>query len=166
MGTHGKGKTGQKLFGSVTYSVIASISIPTMVIPEEASYRNPGTVALGCDFRLIEDFAIFDRLLDFLRQFKSELHLVHVAGNIGDVGVEESYEAQKLKDFFSEIGHYIHELSEQRVETGLQQFIERNQIDILALVPRKHSLLHSFLGHSVTKTMTMESAIPILALPC
>jgi len=165
MGTHGKSGAGQKLFGSITNSVIGSIGVPLLAIPSHVQYRRPSRIALGCDFRLIDDYSILDSLLILLKRFSAELHLVHVSENLGDIELTEGWEAQKLRDYFTDVGHYIHELSGESIEEALLSFTEKNQIEVLALIPRKHSLLERLISHSVTKRMALKATIPILALP-
>ena len=165
MGTHGQAGFGEKLLGSITASVIKQSQIPLIAIPDNVDYYHIDKIALGCDYNPIEDLSILDGLMDFIRVFNSELHILHVSEKVGDIDLNEAYEARKIDQYFYGIDHYFHELADKSTEDGIDSFIEKNEIKALALIPRKHTLFEKLFKHSVTRRMTLQSKVPILVFP-
>mgnify|MGYP001813487557 CR=1 FL=1 len=165
MGTHGHAGLGEKLLGSITASVIKHSNIPVMAIPDNVDYYFIDKIALGCDYHPIEDLSILDGLMDFIRVFDAELHILHVSEKIGDIDLNEAYEARKIDQYFYGVDHYFHEVADAKVEDGIDNFISKNSIKALALMPRQHNVFEKLFKHSVTRRMALQSKVPILVFP-
>ncbi|HEY5370106.1 MAG TPA: hypothetical protein VIJ75_14080 [Hanamia sp.] len=65
---------------------------------------------------------------------------------------------------FSKQQHQFHTITDNKVEEGINKFIEQNQTDALAMVAHKHSLFERMFGKVHTKAMSYQTKIPLLVL--
>jgi hypothetical protein len=65
---------------------------------------------------------------------------------------------------FSNLHHQFHTINERNVEEGINQFIEKNPTDILAMVAHRHNLFERMFGKVHTKEMSYQTKIPLLVL--
>ena len=55
-------------------------------------------------------------------------------------------------------------IDDLNIEKALAEFIERNQIDILAMRIKKRSFIQELFTYSMTKKMTNHLEVPVLGL--
>jgi nucleotide-binding universal stress UspA family protein len=58
----------------------------------------------------------------------------------------------------------FHFIEHENVQDAMNDFIEQNQMDMLIMIPKRHSFFESLFRKSQTKEMLYQSHIPILAL--
>jgi nucleotide-binding universal stress UspA family protein len=52
----------------------------------------------------------------------------------------------------------------RNVESGIDEFAEKNKIDLLVVLPRKKGLFESLFGKSESKSLIFHTKVPLLAL--
>jgi len=162
MGMQGAGnKIGQWL-GSTTFDVIDEASCPVLVIPSEYKFLKPKKLLFATDYIDTEHAKGLDILYWFSEYFDSEIHLLNIGEEENDFTPEQSQGAKELHDFFEDTPHAFHFSQAEDVEQGLNEFMETNQIDLLALMPKKHKVLEKLFQGSLTKIMAHHSKIPLL----
>ena len=65
---------------------------------------------------------------------------------------------------FDTIPHHFHFIENESVQDAINDFIDANEMDMLIMLPKKHSFFASLFKKSQTKEMLYQSHIPILAL--
>lgn len=165
MGTKGVHGLFKELAGSNTYDIIKGCKVPVVVVPANYEYKEPKKIGFASDFRQIDHLLSLDALLDMVYAFNAELHVFHVLVQ-GEKELDEEYfNMKELDDYFSGVKHKFYEIKGNDTWAGIEDFVKSNQIDMLGITPRKHSLF-SELGHSpTTKTVTHHTKLPILTLP-
>lgn len=163
MGTHGsKGMIGNFL-GSITSSVIQETDCPVLAIPECSKFSKIGKIAFASDFHETDDWSALNPLLDMVRLYEAELLIVNVKHKVSDTGEGEAFEARNLDYFFEGITHSFHTWTSDNVEQGLNDFVEKMGVDMLALMPRKHNIFEMIFKGSITKKLALHTTIPLLA---
>jgi len=69
-----------------------------------------------------------------------------------------------LNLMFDTIEHKFHFIENESVQEAINDFIDHNDMDLLIMLPKKHSFFESLFRRSQTKEMLYHSHIPILAL--
>lgn len=157
MGTRSKRPTIEKILGGVTTHTMMHATCPVLAVPEEARYRDIQSIVYATDFQPSDQHAV-NRLMDFAGALGADVHFVHVdtkakAGNIENYIVVEDHPF-KFTDFFVIGGH--------SVVQGLDGFIERKGVDLLALFIPQRRLWERLFHTSITKKMTFQVKLPVL----
>jgi len=164
MGTHGSGKALDKVWGTNTANVIQNASCPVLAIPAGATYEGINSIAYATDFDT-DDIELLYQLTLIAVATKSQVHCVHI--NLADGPIEDKKEAVFLKSFdenFSTLPVTYSAWSATEVEEGLETFCRVNQISILAMLTHKKNIWKKVFGaKSMTKNMTMQTDLPLLA---
>lgn len=154
----------RRIFGSTVTALIGKIAVPLLVIPEEASFKVPGSIALATDSDIAAgaNSHIADALCEIGKQFRSKLYIVRVVNNVPENGFQRPEALHnKVESLWPE---YVYPYGID-VSRSLQQFVEKKNIDILAMIPHQHPFFERLFLSSQTKVMAFATHIPLLVLP-
>lgn len=167
MGTKGASGLKEIFIGSNAAAVLEKASCPVIVIPEKAKFKNIDKIVFATDFGE-SDFDFIASLTEMAKLFKSEIMIVHVS----QVRPEKADEKDLLQWYRKELKKKVnveykkisfHILVGGNVDYELEDFIEKNKVDLLALSMRKRNIFSKLFEPSLTKKMAYHSHIPLLA---
>jgi len=164
MGTHGSGKALDKVWGTNTANVIQKATCPVLAIPVGASYEGIKSIAYATDFDKGDTELLYQLTLIAIA-IKAQVHCVHInqADGVYEDKKETAFRASFEKNF-SDLPVTYSVWSANEVEDGLDTFCRINKISILAMLTHKKNLWEKvFGGKSITKNMTMQTKLPLLA---
>ena len=72
---------------------------------------------------------------------------------------------EKLRGKYRGLVINAEHLSGRNFEDSINDYIDRNNIDLLAMTTHKRTLLGNIFNRSLTRKMSYHSKIPILAIP-
>jgi nucleotide-binding universal stress UspA family protein len=162
MGTKGASGVDEVILGTNAHRVIKAELGPVLVIPEDSKYEDIKNIALSSDYKGI----VADLLapVKTIRQaYSSDIHLIHVSAE-PMLDKEKAEEAKNLELHLKGIPHQYHFLVNKNVEAGLDEFAEKNKIDLLVVLPRKKGLFETLFGKSESKSLIFHTKVPLLAL--
>lgn len=163
MGMKGKGKS-NSVFGSTTHDMIQRSTYPIFVIPEEAAFKTINNITFASDFDTGIEMDRYTVLLSLATKFNSQINILNVQRHASSMKQDDVIGKMQTSVAFSKHKHAFHFINERRVEEGINNFIENNLTDILAMVAHKHSLFERLFGKVHTKSMSYQSRIPLLVL--
>ena len=166
MGTHGAKGLDEILIGSNTYSVMKESKTPVLAIPESARISDMKRIAFAGDYKSIEDKNVLQTLIQLTKAFNAEIDIVHIDHD-EDHGLsdQEINEAKKFEQYFKHVRHTYHFIHTGDVEAGLENYAQNNNIDLIALIPRKHKFLDNLSQNKrISKKLAFHSKVPLLAL--
>lgn len=165
MGTHGARGLDEILIGSNTYSVMKEAPIPVLAIPESAQISDIKRIAFAGDYKSIDDKEVLQTLIQLTQAFNAEIDIVHIdPDDQAGLSDEEINEAKKFEQYFKRVRHTYHFIHTQDVETGLENYAQNHDIDLIALIPRKHKFLENLSQKRISKKLAFHSKVPLLAL--
>jgi nucleotide-binding universal stress UspA family protein len=167
MGTKGASGLKEVFIGSNAASVLEKAPCPVLVIPENAKFKNLDKIVFATDFN-DSDFYSIEALAEIAALFNSEIMIVHVS-QVAPTGDYESdlllwYKGElkkKVNIDYKNISFY--NLVGGNVDYELEDFIEKNKVDLLALSMRKRNTFSKLFERSLTKKMVYHSHTPLLA---
>jgi nucleotide-binding universal stress UspA family protein len=165
MGSQGSGVIERFMFGSIASSAITSLPSPLIIVPPNAKFDTIKKIGLACDLKKVTKTFPLDQIKLLLQDFKAELYVIHV-----NLDKEESYdieimeETEDLQKMLQELNPSYHFLNNTGVNEGLIQFAERNDLDMLIVVPKKHSIIGNIFHRSHSKQVALHSQVPIMAV--
>jgi nucleotide-binding universal stress UspA family protein len=147
-----------------TGSVLENVSCPVLVIPKEMRVKSPHKIAFASNFDMY-DVQHMELLLQWFKPFNASLQIVHV-------GDPEYREFNEFEDFIIHARHSLNPnrvecayLDHQDVEKGIQQYIEKNQIDLICFSIRKHTFFQQVFNKSLSKSMANHTRTPLITFP-
>jgi len=171
MGTQGASGLKKVFMGSITASVIGNATVPVLAIPRMYKWRQPANILLAINgFETNPE--IVNPILKIVDLFHAHLHVIvftdsdtaDAADYINNVTKLKDYQ-KELKKKYKEIKVSSAHLKGSEFEDTLQQYINGNSIDMVAMITRKRSFLEKIFNRSVTKKMAYRTQIPLLAVP-
>lgn len=166
-GMKGSGKGIRKVLGSTVTALMRKTTIPLMVVPEEAHYKRLDTIALAneSDAEPDTDPHLLDSLREIGERFQSKLYLVRVAKNKFREMYEVFNRPFKLTRMVRTLDPVYESMEGKDIPQALNAFIDFYDINMLAMLPHKHSLLERLFTRSATQSMIFDIHIPLLILP-
>lgn len=161
------GKDVRHFFGSTVTALVKKLKVPMIIVPEETTYSPVSTISLATeeDISPDADRHMLDALRELGERFQSKLYLVRVAKN----KIAEEYEMLnrpfQMNRMLRTLDPSYKLIENKDVTTALNAFNTANRVDMLALLPHKHSLLESWFVKSTTRAMILETPIPLIILP-
>jgi len=171
MGTLGISGIKEAIFGSKTAAVISNTTVPVLAIPLEYDWSPPSKFLLAINhFDEVSD--ILYPVFDLAKTFKAEVRLTVftdedniVSSNYLTDAREIKFAEDKLRKKYSNLVINAGHLTGRHFEESINEFIESNQIDLLAMMTHKRSFIGSIFNRSITRKMSYHSKVPILAIP-
>ncbi|MEL7002271.1 MAG: universal stress protein [Bacteroidota bacterium] len=163
MGTKGASGIEEVIIGTNAYAIIKEVNVPVIAVPDHIEPSNITKIALACDYKFMNENTLSSLTL-IARLFGSEVHLFHVSED-RTITPEELEQAKKFERYFKNIRHKYDLVVNKDVEKGVEEYIQKNDIDLLALVPRKHNLFDRIFRGGESKSIIFHAKVPILALP-
>ena len=166
MGTRGMGKSAVNYLGSVTKKVIEKASIPVLLIPDKSIFTGMqlmSRVLYATNFE-DSDFKSLRKLMTLVRPFNMIIHVAHISGK-GAEQVDQARMANLKRHLEEEYeGHrFICDvIPHEAVIEGLQDYIERKEIDLLALTTHKRGVFERLFNPSIARKMIFHSYVPLL----
>lgn len=171
MGTLGASGIKKVFFGSNTSSVIGSSKIPVLVIPPGYEWKKPESF-LFTTHHFEKDL----KILDFIFEI-SNLYMARV--NAAVFTNEEKDTAETLVKHINQIPEYEKFIKQNYEEAtfttqhifgkdfieSLQNYITKNNVDILVMVTHKRDFLERIFNPGITRKMSYQTKIPLLAIP-
>ncbi len=164
MGTQGASGLSAALVGSQTQKVARSVSCPLIAIPEQCQYHDPERILLASDNRGLSRASVLDPLKEILRTFHSQVLILNVLEEGQLPSTEQAAEGIRLDRYLEGYPHTYHFAEAPDVESGIQSFVEGNEVDMIVIVNREHDLLDRLLHKSVTRKMVHHTHLPLLVL--
>jgi len=152
MGTKGSHNAFEKMMGSVTTQVMMHATCPVLAIPENAVYQPIRKAAYATDFHL-KDPEMVLQLLDICNALGATVDYVHINKDADT----PSPEVTDIVGFAR-----VNYINNPAVEAGLYDYIEANEIDLLALFMPRRGLWERLFHSSFTKKMALHTHLPLL----
>lgn len=162
MGTKGAHGIDEVILGTNAHRMIKEQLAPVLVIPEKAEFKGIENIALSSDYK-----GIMAELLNPLKiirnVFGAKVHVVHVSEKT-ILEKDKAAEAKNLELYLRDLPHQYHFMVDKDIETGIELFAEKQNIDLLVVLPRKKGLFEKLFGISESKSLIFHTKLPLLAL--
>lgn len=163
MGMKGKGKS-NSVFGSNTTSVMRKSSIPVLVIPEKVEFKNIEAVTLASDFDAETELSDYSLLRKIAFKNDAFIQILNVRKKGSELSEDEEEAKLNTALALENLKHKFYMIKDDKVDEGIEDFLEDHPSDILVMVARKRSLFERLFRGSHTRKMSYETEIPLLVL--
>ena len=166
MGTRGNELEGLRSYGSVTSHLIQKAKIPILAVPKDYDgfdFKTPKRVLYATNFDQT-DFSALRRLVSFVKPFGAKIYCVHAA--MEEAQKMDEIQMRNIRSYlFDTMDAYNIEcglLETMDIQQGLEDFIEEQNVDVLAVTTQKRNFFTSLLKPSMTRKFLFHGHIPLL----
>lgn len=163
MGTHGTSGITELILGSNTASVIEETTIPVLAIPGNAVYKGINNIVYAYD-DIKSGIPSFQRLIEFAKIYDSEITLLHIIETGKDTSDLNKKEFDRIRHSSDYDKIRLELVNEENIIEGINDYVNSNNVDVLAMAIRKRTLIDKIFSRSLTKKMAYHTKIPLLAL--
>ncbi len=165
MGAHGASAMERVLFGSNTLQAIGNLSWPLIIVPQGASFKYIRKIGLACDLQKVPESVHANEIKKLVKEFHAQLHVLHVnTGKDKMINDERIEGTEWLLEMLEEVKPQFHFINKENIEEAVNEFAEKNNLDMLIIIPKKHGLLEGLFHKSHTKKMTMHTHVPVMSI--
>jgi nucleotide-binding universal stress UspA family protein len=163
MGSQGSTAAERFLFGGHTVYAMKHLMWPLITVPPQAIFSSVKKIGLACDFDNVVNTIPIDDVKMLVNDFNAELHILNT-------GKQEVFNANAvfgpgiLEEMIAPLKPNYHFINNENTDEGIMDFAEKNYIDLLLVLPKRHGLLDKLLHKSHTSQLVLHSHVPVMAL--
>lgn len=165
MGAESAGFFEKILSGAKTLSAVKHLSWPLVIIPPGAKFERIRKIGLACDFRKVVETMPAKEIESLVQKFNAKLHILHVSeegqGSFDQETIEESGWVQEILGKLKPKYHFI---KSANIEKSINEFAEKNGIDFLIVLPKRHNLFSRLFQPSHSKRLVLHAYVPVMAV--
>jgi len=165
MGTKGASGVERILFGSNTLTAIRHLTWPVICVPPGKTFGDGiKKIGFACDFKDVVKTTPTHYIVDFVKEFNAELDVLNVDYHNKHFKPETPEESALLHTMLEEAKPIYHFIEHADIEDGINEFAEKNNIDLIITIPKKHRLLEGVFKASSTKQLVYQSHVPVMCV--
>lgn len=166
MGTKGVSNAIDIFMGSNTVDVLKKIkNCPILVIPNDYEFVELKQLLFPTDFNRLYSTIELEAITGISKLYDSEIKILHIHVE-KKLSTNQELNKKILADYLKNYPHRFYwEADYTDKSTAITTFMEENNIDVLAMVSYKHSLLESILNEPVIKIIAFNPTVPLLIIP-
>lgn len=164
MGTHGVTSMQDRVFGTVTAAVIEQATCPVLAIPAQCQWQEVRHIAYATNFEE-KDLSVPKQLTEIARLFQARVSCVHINHEAADgwARLQQFFREELFRLEIDPDQMELFLIKNPEVIEGLNNFIQENEVELLAMLTHKRSFLERILQKSMTKEMFHVARVPLLA---
>lgn len=163
MGMKGKGKS-KSVFGSTTIMVMRKSSVPVLIIPEKAEFKDIYVITLASDFGAETELSNYSLLKKIALKNNAFIQILNVRKKDAEFSPGEVSKKINTAFVFEDLKHKFYTIKDDEVDEGIEDFLKDHPSDLLAMMARKRNLFERIFKASHTRKMSYETEIPLLVL--
>lgn len=165
MGTKGASGLEKVLFGSTTLSTIRHLTWPVISIPPGKQFgKGIKKIGFACDFREVVATTPTETIKTIVKEFDAELHVLNVDYHNRHFKPDTPEQSVLLHTMLEDIKPVYDFIENKDIEDGIKDFAEKNNLDLIITIPKKHKFLEGVFKHSSSKELVFQSHIPVLCI--
>ncbi len=166
MGIQGAGYLEEKVLGSVSTALMNNSHCPVLIINKNVIFKKFKKIVFAFDYTEIKNKQTFHLVKEFATLFKSHIYILNVVKQQLEAvsSVTKAVEGMKLGHQLENIDHSFYYEESNDILSAITQFVNEHTIDLVVMIPRKHTALHAIFNEPQTKRMAFHTKIPLLCL--
>ncbi len=152
-------------------SILAEIeSIKTLKKVKDAYIGVDGNVVIlteelfACDYEEISESKALRQLIRFIELFNARLMIFNVVDPAKKTTFAKAVAGVKLETVFENIDHSLYFPENDDLVYAINDFVDKHNIDVLVMIPKKHNLFANLFQQRSTKKMAFHTHVPLLTI--
>lgn len=157
----------QDLLGNTTTSVIKSLNIPILAVPQNARFQNAKKILYACDTLSLSSIRRFTWIREVISNLGSEIEFFSVDEKLDEIREEQGKVLlnSSIGNNFEDVKYIYKNVRSNAVIDEIKKEIKNFEADILVMVPQKYGFWDSLIHRSKTRIMAAGLDIPLLSIP-
>lgn len=172
MGTMGtSGGAGEKIWGTKTASITGSSNVPVIAVPYSYNWSEPTEILFATN-HFERNAELLKPLFSIADTFKSQVHVAVFTNEETSTGSDFVDNSRGLSDYeyflqqaFPGKNLLMVHLSGKKLEETLQEYIDKNDIGMVAMISTQRGFWSRLTHPSATRSMAYHTNIPLLVIP-
>ena len=164
MGTKGAGGLERLFLGSNTLTAIRHLTYPVIVVPPGAVFNGIKKIGFACDLNEVVETTPSDKIHEVCTMFNARLLVLNVDYKNKHFLPETPEESLLLHTLLEDLDPVYQYIEHEDVVDGINEFAEKQTLDLVITIPKKHKLLSGLFQKSHTRELVFESHIPIMCI--
>ena len=148
---------------STLIDAFRTLKCPVMAVPAETTFTKIRKIGFAYDNKYPGSETALERLKEITKTLDAELHVLYAPGDVHTQDNPSDIN-DSAKRILSSVDPLYHFFFEEDVDKAIQDFASEYHLDMLVVIPRKHSFFEGLFHKSHTKVLVNNSHIPIMAL--
>lgn len=163
MGTKGATGAEKVLLGSNTVRVIKRSECPVLAIPDNFKFKKPEQIAFPSDYLWHYNKDEMKPLIQLAEKYNSKIDILHVPMS-DHLTEQQENNRSYLDESFNNLTHEFVSLEKGNLFKSVEHYILFNNIDLLAMIRRKHSFLEKLFNKHHIENFAFKVSVPFLVL--
>ncbi|GGW29407.1 universal stress protein [Arenibacter certesii] len=164
MGTQGATGAQEILLGTNTIQLIKRASFPIIAVPSEYEYTAPKEILFPTDYEVSYRKDQFKMLLQLQSNHLSQIRVLHISTSY-EISEIQQMNKGILEELLKNTNHLFHNLPNQGVIEGINNFQVDRKINLLVMIQNKHTFLERLFIEPVIKNVGLYVRIPFMVIP-
>lgn len=164
MGTKGASGIKEVLVGSNTEEVVTHSDKPVLVVPINSSIQEVKKIVFAVDLLDPGSPHLYSSFVDFAKKYNSEVYLVYIGSNSNEYEDKVKKQKESLLQLFKDVNVSFYFEESDDVILGINNFVSRHQVDMLAVLSRKHGFIDKIFHKSISKSLTCHVELPMFVV--
>ncbi len=163
MGSQGTTSAERLFFGSNTVFAMEHLMWPIIAIPQKAKFSGIKRIVLACDFKKVVNTTPVNEIEELVKSLDAKFYVINI-GASKEHGPEMVFQSGLLQSMLENLQPEYHFVTGWDIDQGVLDFCENNNINMIIMIHKRHSLLDKLLQKSHTKELILHSYLPVMAL--
>ncbi len=163
MGSQGTTAAERLFFGGHTIYAMQHLTWPLITVPINTSFSGIKKIGLACDFEKVVDSIPVEEIQNLVKDFSAELHILNTDKE-KSFNPNTVFQSGLLEEMLAPLLPHYHFIASDQTDEGIMDFAEKNQIDLLVVLPKRHSFFDTLIHSSHSKQMVLHSHVPVMAI--
>ncbi|RYY62570.1 MAG: universal stress protein [Chitinophagaceae bacterium] len=161
VGSRGTSTLERFFFGDHSGKAVEKIEWPVLAIPLGHTYQDVKKICLACDMENVRETVPVDSIRELVNQFDGKLHILNT-GRFGEYHPDLVVEAGILESMFKKENPVFHFTAGDNTDRGILDFVSKNAIDLLLVIPKSRGVFKRILTHHHTRFLVLHCPVPVL----
>ncbi|MCW3092316.1 MAG: universal stress protein [Ferruginibacter sp.] len=163
MGSQGTSPAERLIFGSHTVLAVQYLKCPLITVPVGVAFKTIKKIGLACDFDKVLDTVPVREIKMLVNDLNAELHVLNS-------GKKEVFNPNivlgpgLLTEVLAPLKPQCHFITNENTDEAIMDFAEKNEIDLLVVLPKRHNMLDKLIHKSHTRQLVLHSHVPVMAI--
>jgi nucleotide-binding universal stress UspA family protein len=164
MGLSGKNALTKLVVGSNTIRIIQQLTYPILVVPPKATFVPVRKIGFACDYKKVIKSTPIQPLKKLIQDFNAELYVLNIEFNKSGFSEEKIEESLYINELLKDLKPLYKTILSDDISNGINWFADKQQIDWVVVIPKKHNLIEKLFSRSQTKELLFHTHLPVLCM--
>ncbi len=154
----------ERLLGSLPEYALEHCKAPLLLVPDKVIFRPLKKLAFAADLKAYDREEVLQKLSYLAAVFRAEVIILNVHTGEKELSGEEMQELEHIRQEFQGLDFRLELIEGEAPEEDILDYVEAQEIDVLAAIPRNHSFFSDLFRSSISKKLALHSHVPMLAI--